>query len=848
MNHRTLAFLLCAAPLCFGDVETEFSDIKRHVQLGDDEFDFLGGELGLNIFDGFVVLGPCALDPSIFLITPDPLFCPPGTQGLVGFGDIDQDGIADPGLFFAITAVEAATQVEPFRPDRVLLLAAPPGGLATEARKSGNNFEDLFESQDNSVIVWWDVLNASEAVQQYDLTSYAGIRPYDSGEDELDRQYEDIRFDGTYTFSYPVLDDPQNPGDDFEQLVIGVTHEQTPDIFPSRGLIEQGIRITNDEDYWVDLPAPYPTLNLGNIREEVDFPATSAFRTPVDITNAFELDPRTFFTFTWAGIDGSNTIPTDTLHYSLVGVHPIGFVDLFTGACVVPPDPEFAFDIVFPPYSDCTPSIDRTEILIGTFDGQLDFPPFFFQPGEFVYLHLRWSRDLIAGFNATDLSQRSLLVPIAFVDSWESFSTFSAPFPSVGGFPFGTPVSERTTDGDFDGDGYINLVEFALFSDVNDATDDDDGDDPPQNPAFPPPPPAIPEILPEDSVIELDGEPVIIPTASSDFTITYRERPYLSSRVTVDFEYAMGIASDVWMPITEADPFWDIITTPVDDNGDEVTLVILDPTLGPQPRVNVIFDVDGETVLFSDPPVDPIRDRVDLVYLPGSSGASGESWGLFILFDAPSPSVGGFPPEVPIEERTTDGDLDTDSFTNLVEFALYSDLNSDSGDPGELPSTPPAFFAEIPGLDLFAPIPGPAGFVVEVLERPSLTGVDLTWEFALGPAGTEFFPIEGNADWAVTSVIADFNGDDVTFLVIDPEVGPEPRINVVLGPGDEVISSDPAVLPLRNKILIEFLPGAPGLPAEGFFRVRPAGATLDPEDGDGVIKVRLAGATLEEID
>lgn len=535
MITRFLIVSLCCAPLSHGAVTTIFRDIKRHLQQGPESADFVLGALDLDVRDGMFTDAGCGLSPTRYFPS---LFCPPGSQGLIAGGDVTgpdgvPDGIPDDGAFSSITSVTAATQLEPFRTDRVKILAAPPSGIADILRKSDGDVADVFAVIDTSAVIWWDMLNFP--IEQYELSGFTGVRVYSSGEAELERQYHDLPW-GNYLFSYPRLDDPQNPHDDELQIEFGVTVTTTPDIYPGRGRIDQGWRVGGPDDVWVTYDPPIGTFSF--LPED-----------PVDVTGALEVDPKSFSEIRWTGINLSNTLLGDELFFSIVGDYPTSAFDPFTGECVPTGGPD-QFGIVFPPYSPCASEASRQEILIDTFDGQVNMPPFWFLPGEFVFAHLRFVRDLPAGFQTFDGSERSIYVPISFVETWDTFALFSQGV-TRGGFPFGTPTSERTQKGDFDGDGVNNFYEFALNTDVNDDTD---------FPAI-----VANETVPQGTGVgECGGELI--------------KRAYLSS--VIEFEYQHSPNGVNWFAIDEDDPDWLITTSDVtipdgDPDGDVTERVVV---------------------------------------------------------------------------------------------------------------------------------------------------------------------------------------------------------------------------------------------------------------------------------
>ncbi|NIP92850.1 MAG: hypothetical protein GWO24_05040, partial [Akkermansiaceae bacterium] len=73
------------------------------------------------------------------------------------------------------------------------------------------------------------------------------------------------------------LSEPPRP------VPFAVTHLVTPDAYPGRGAVPQGWRLVNEN--WVE--------------------------------GAMQVDPRTFFSFQWDGLNFQNTLLSDTLFFSM---------------------------------------------------------------------------------------------------------------------------------------------------------------------------------------------------------------------------------------------------------------------------------------------------------------------------------------------------------------------------------------------------------------------------------------------------------------------------------------------------------------------------------------------------
>ena len=285
MPINTPKSLLAAALLCApvissaqNTVELIFWNVKEWRQVGLEESLYLGGFTNVFFRDGDWTLSNCA-QPAPFVVPPN-LFCPLGTTGFIAQGDIDGDGTNDLGSFWSVADITPAQVVEPFRTDLFKVYSAPPSGIADILRSTEGDANAVFDLQDTSVLVWYNVLSGS--VEEYEITQFLAERPYGPGKEELARHYYDVPW-GPYKFLLPGLL-PSNvqgtPGD----IVFAVDHLVTPDAYPGRGRVDQGWRMVNDD--W----APDGDL---------------------------EFDPRRFYDFEWFGLNAQNTLQSDSLLFSM---------------------------------------------------------------------------------------------------------------------------------------------------------------------------------------------------------------------------------------------------------------------------------------------------------------------------------------------------------------------------------------------------------------------------------------------------------------------------------------------------------------------------------------------------
>ncbi len=275
-----LAAALLFAPALSPAETLSFVNTKEWRQVGLETLLYLGGETNMFFVDGFWELSGCG-HPSLSIIGPN-LFCPLGTTGFIAQGDIDGDGVNDQGSFWSVQSITPASAVEPFRSDLFRLVSAPPSGFTQILRGTDGDVSAIFDVQDYSVVVWYDVLGG--IVDDFEVTQYQALRSYGPGKQELDRHYWDVPW-GPYKFALPALvpsSSPLEPG----ELVYPVDHLVTPDAYSGRGMVPQGWRNINEE--W-------------------------------GLEGSLEFDPRTFYDFKWGGLSGNNTLESDVLLYSMRG-------------------------------------------------------------------------------------------------------------------------------------------------------------------------------------------------------------------------------------------------------------------------------------------------------------------------------------------------------------------------------------------------------------------------------------------------------------------------------------------------------------------------------------------------
>lgn len=407
-----LASALLLPTVCQAQLDFVFASRKSGDQTAPKVVTYTGGLLRLDVSDGSFQIAPCVFNNTT-RIDGAPFFpsqmppCPLGTTGAVLFGDVDQDGIPDNGAFFSLPAAPtAASTIAPQLQGLVTVVSAPPSRFPRPG---------ILPVTVGGAVIWYDVLSGVDQ-REYSIAGYAHAQTFDATAAGR-RLHDETVVTGTYKFGLPGLLPPSYPpGTPNPQVVLNFTKLPMPESWPglSQSPLKSGFRFTNDDQWSPD--------------------------------GFIEFDPRFFNDLTWQGIDTTNTIPgADTLRLWIRNtphVTPFDLPGLF--------DLDVSFPLSGSPF-----------ILPDPTAGLYRLPTFFFTPGDEGTVYLRLDRSLPSTLVTRDASTRVWTTRIRFIDTYAGFAFLS--------FPSGTPASERAASFDFDGDGFSNLIEFAMSSDPLDA-------------------------------------------------------------------------------------------------------------------------------------------------------------------------------------------------------------------------------------------------------------------------------------------------------------------------------------------------------------------------------------------
>ena len=348
------------SPGVVSNLDLFFRDIKTFKMVGPRESEFLGGELSVNVHDGYFSILGCLANNGFSYVTPN-ITCPNGTNALVTAGDFDGDGVRDVGTYFSIAQPVPAASIAPFKTDLVELFSAPPSDLPRPLKG--------FNWRDNSTIVFYDLINDPINGVGYTISNYNSVRPYLPT--ELERQRREV-VPGVYIFKFPALGSTEeNPNNFF----MSVAHREMVEAVPGPGGASVG------------------GIDVGN-----DFRVTNDDRWH---NGVMEMDPRLFFNFKWEGFNPQTFVGNDRIFFSVRNRE--------TNLIVFPPIPEDAPQL---------PQLIGSRTL-GIPTGY-DLGPDFFGPGQEFVVEVSFVRDASSG-GSWDRSRRRFLWDIDLIDTFGGF-------------------------------------------------------------------------------------------------------------------------------------------------------------------------------------------------------------------------------------------------------------------------------------------------------------------------------------------------------------------------------------------------------------------------------------------
>lgn len=180
---------------------------------------FEGGTLAFNVKDGEFVDDGC--NDSLYFPPGGP--CPLGANGFVSRG-IDNDPLLfGRGPYFSVVDIAPAVLLEPFRPNSVVLISAPPSLLP----------RPLAGFDDRSLLVFFDLQTVF--IREFKISSYNFERDYTAGER---KRFDGEVIPGAYRYNFASLANPTLP------IVLSINQFPALDGFRKINNVRQGLRFS----------------------------------------------------------------------------------------------------------------------------------------------------------------------------------------------------------------------------------------------------------------------------------------------------------------------------------------------------------------------------------------------------------------------------------------------------------------------------------------------------------------------------------------------------------------------------------------------------------------------------
>jgi hypothetical protein len=155
---------------------------------------FEGGTFAFNVLDGDFAWEPFNCNGPEYFPPGGP--CPIGATGYVSRGLQNDPLLFGLGPYFSVVDIAPALLLQPFRPDSVVLISAPPSLLP----------RPLAGFNDRSLSVFFDLQTVF--ITQYDITSYNFERDYTAGERG---RFDGEVVPGAYRYNFASIQSPARP-------------------------------------------------------------------------------------------------------------------------------------------------------------------------------------------------------------------------------------------------------------------------------------------------------------------------------------------------------------------------------------------------------------------------------------------------------------------------------------------------------------------------------------------------------------------------------------------------------------------------------------------------------------
>lgn len=412
VNSRKNLFIVASALLAsasagHAELRLIFSTYRSYRQ-SPAQVVFHTGDLGIRMWDGNWIYG-CGPAPDFY--PPSPI-CPLGSTAYLAAGDGDGDGVRDDFSYWEVVTLIPGVALEPNRPELCALFSSPPSKLP---RPIGN-FTDLTDT------LFYNLVDPSEPIRMYKLPDYS-LQLFYETRTAMDQQV----VTGLYQFAFPRLGLPE------QLLAIPVTHYAMPEGYQEKNNVRQGFRFTG--------------LNGKPL--------------VFDAAGFVGMDPRVANTFTWAGNTADFIFPSlDNLYVAISDLVAAPLGDPTRVANLEAPT-------VYPGFFVGAPTKESRVLLANALATEVVIPPGFVKPpvvspNREAVLRLMLERLAASSTVAYDSSSRVYELPLRFINTYEGWAAVS--------FRPGTLTSSRAKEVDFDGDGFINYLEWLNSTDPTSRT------------------------------------------------------------------------------------------------------------------------------------------------------------------------------------------------------------------------------------------------------------------------------------------------------------------------------------------------------------------------------------------
>ncbi|MEP2776693.1 MAG: hypothetical protein ABJQ29_10895 [Luteolibacter sp.] len=397
----------------FDFTSTSFANYRQVSPGGVEVTNFEGGAFALSVRDGNAVYVGGACGNGAPLYYPPSPGCSLGATGLVTAGDLNGDGVQDPGTYFSISSISAAAILQPFDGTKALLVSAPPSLLP----------RPLSGFVDTSASIFYNLQTAF--IQKYDITLLNLNRGYTAAERT---RFDNEVVPGTYNFNFARLINPFFNGV-YPPVVLQLNLFPALDGFRKVNNVKQGFRFKNVT--FQDGFAILDPLELNTLEWEGN---TVSYIAPAADSLYISIKPLT---------DPEDPY-SDPIQYDGLGQ----FLDAPDNTIVNPTFP------IFPNFvGPTTTRIFLPNPLVQSYI----IPPNFLGVGQTGVIDIEFVLNRPTSTVISDRSTRRFRLPVRLVNRFRTAIASKLPVTAT--------TLQQSADYDFDGDGFSNFSEWAFGSD-----------------------------------------------------------------------------------------------------------------------------------------------------------------------------------------------------------------------------------------------------------------------------------------------------------------------------------------------------------------------------------------------